>query len=75
MVIVGITGFVTACVAAASLNHPIVPTAQLPLKVDCAPAHTGDGLANTFIGADGVGVTVTVTLVLGLTQVPFTHTP
>ena len=60
-------------VKAASLNQVNVPSEQFPESVLDCPEQMADGLAVTAVGAAGVVVTATETVVAGLLQVPFTQ--
>jgi hypothetical protein len=55
--------------------HDKVPVAQVALSTLLEPEQIELGLANALVGANGVAVTVTVTLLAGLLQVPFTQAP
>jgi hypothetical protein len=55
--------------------HDKVPVAQVALSTLLDPEQIALGLANALVGANGVAVTVTVTLLAGLLQVPFTQAP
>ncbi len=70
---VGETVLEMVVVKAASLNQVNVPSEQFPERVLEAPEQMADGLAVTAVGAAGVVVTETVTLVAKLLQVPFTQ--
>jgi hypothetical protein len=72
-VTVGLTGLVTVVLSPASLYHVNVPKAQVPDRVLDAPVQMLDGLADTRVGAVGNVITVTVTEVELLLQLPFTH--
>jgi len=58
-----------------SVYHDNVPAAQVALNTLLEPEQIELGLADALVGANGVAVTVTVTLLAGLLQVPFTHAP
>jgi hypothetical protein len=60
-------------VKAMSEYHVSVPEAQTALKVELCPEQIEDGLAVAPVGADGVGVTVTVRAAVGLLHKPITH--
>ncbi len=60
-------------VKAASLNQVNVPKAQVPERVLDSPEQIADGLAVKAVGADGIVVTLTVTLAERLVQIPFTQ--
>ena len=60
-------------VKAASLNQVRVPSEQFPESVLDSPEQIADGLAVKPVGADGIVVTLTVTLAEGLVQIPFTQ--
>jgi len=60
-------------VKVASLNQVKVPNAQFPESVLDSPEQMADGLAVNAVGADGIVVTLTVTLAEGLVQIPFTQ--
>jgi hypothetical protein len=55
-------------VSAASLYQVIVPVAQVAESVELCPEQMVDGLADTAVGADGVGLTVIVVLEEALIQ-------
>jgi hypothetical protein len=55
--------------------HDKVPVAQVALSTLLEPEQIALGLAKALVGANGVAVTVTVTLLAGLLQVPFTQAP
>ncbi|CAN1524824.1 hypothetical protein MCERE19_01186 [Spirosomataceae bacterium] len=63
MVVLGLTVFETTLVSAASLYHVDVPLTQVADKVELCPEQIVLGLADTAVGADGVGFTVTVKFV------------
>ena len=71
--LVGLTGLVTVVVKAASLNQVSVPSEQVPASVLDSPEQIAEGLAVTAVGAAGVVVTETETVVAGLLQVAFTQ--
>lgn len=50
----------TVVVSAAFVYHVIVPLAQVAIKDVLCPAQIVAGLAETLVGAKGVGFTVTV---------------
>ena len=52
-----------------------MPVAQVALSTLLEPEQIALGLAKVLVGANGVAVTVTVTLLAGLLQVPFTQAP
>ena len=54
--------FVMTLVKAASLYHVSVPVAQVADRIELCPEQIVAGLAETAVGADGVGLTVTVVL-------------
>jgi hypothetical protein len=60
-------------VKAASLNQVSVPKAQFPVSVLDSLEQIAEGLAVKAVGADGMVVTLTVTLAEGLVQIPFTQ--
>ena len=60
-------------VKATSLNQVKLPKAQFPASVLDSPEQIADGLAVKPVGADGIVVTLTVTLAEGLVQIPFTQ--
>ncbi len=60
-------------VKAASLNQVNVPSEQFPASVLDSPEQIAEGLAVNAVGADGIVVTLTVTLAEGLVQIPFTQ--
>ena len=60
-------------VKATSLNQVRVPSEQFPESVLDSPEQIEDGLAVTAVGAAGVVVTETETVVAGLLQAPFTQ--
>ncbi len=70
---VGETTFEIVVVKAASLNQVSVPSEQFPESVLDSPEQIADGLAVNAVGADGIVVTLTVTLAEGLVQIPFTQ--
>jgi hypothetical protein len=49
-------------VCAASLYHVVVPVAQVAERIELCPEQMVVGLADTAVGADGVGLTVIVVL-------------
>jgi hypothetical protein len=55
--------------------HDNVPVVQVALKTLLDPEHISLGLAEAPIGASGIAVIVTVTLLAGLLQVPFIQAP
>lgn len=57
-------------VKAASLYQVVVPVAQVAASVELCPEQIVAGLAEIPVGADGVGLTVIVTLPEGLLQTP-----
>ncbi len=57
------------------MYHDKVPVAQVALSTLLDPEQIALGLAKALVGANGVAVTVTVTLLAGLLQVPFTQAP
>ncbi len=59
---VGLTGLDMIFVRAASLYHVVDPVAQVAASVELCPEQIVEGLAETAVGADGVGFTVTVAL-------------
>jgi hypothetical protein len=71
--VVGETTFEIVVVKAASLNQVNVPSEQFPASVLDSPEQIADGLAVTAVGAAGVVVTETETVVAGLLHVPFTQ--
>ena len=75
VVAAGLTGLVTATVRAASEYHVIVPVAHVADNVEFPPAQIVAGLAVAAVGAVVNAVTVTVTGVPVLLQVPLTHAP
>jgi uncharacterized protein YaiI (UPF0178 family) len=60
-------------VKVASLNQVKLPKAQVPERVLDELEQMADGLAVKAVGADGIVVTLTVTLADGLVQIPFTQ--
>jgi hypothetical protein len=58
-----------------SVNHDKVPDAQVALKTLLEPEQIALGLAEALVGATGVAITVTVTLLAGLLQIPLTQAP
>jgi uncharacterized protein YaiI (UPF0178 family) len=73
LVIVGETMLEIVVVKAASLNQVRVPSEQVPASVLDSPEQMADGLAVKVVGADGMVVTLTITLAEGLVQIPFTQ--
>ncbi len=73
MVVVGETVLEIVVVKAASLNQVRVPSEQFPESVLDSPEQIADGLVVNAVGADGIVVTLTVTLAEGLVQIPFTQ--
>jgi uncharacterized protein YaiI (UPF0178 family) len=71
--VVGETVLEMVVVKAASLNQVNVPSEQFPASVLDSPEQIADGLAVKPVGADGIVVTLTVTLADGLVQIPFTQ--
>ena len=61
MVTVGLTGLEITVVRLASLYQVVVPVAQVAASVELCPEQIVLGLAETAVGAVGVGLTVTVT--------------
>jgi cation transporter-like permease len=57
--VVGFTGLVTIVVKAALLYQVSVPVAQVAERVELCPEQIVAGLADTAVGAVGVGLTVT----------------
>lgn len=57
----------------ASLYQVVVPVAQVAESVELCPKQIVVGLAETAVGAVGVGLTVTITLPEALLQTPLTH--
>jgi hypothetical protein len=55
-------GLAIIVVKAASLYQVVVPVAQVAASVELCPEQTVAGLAETAVGAVGVGLTVTVVL-------------
>jgi len=55
--------------------HDNVPAAQVALNTLLEPEQIELGLADALVGANGVAVTVTVTLLAGLLHTPFTQAP
>jgi hypothetical protein len=73
---VGVAGLGLAIIVvkAASLYHVVVPVAQVAASVELCPEQIVVGLAETAVGAVGVGLTVTVALPETLLQIfPLTH--
>ena len=62
VVTTGLTGLVITEVNAELLYHVAVPVAQVAERVELCPEQIVAGLAETAVGADGVGLTVTLTL-------------
>lgn len=56
-------GLAIIVVKAASLYHVTVPVAQVAARVELCPEQIVVGLAETAVGAVGVGLTATVTFV------------
>ncbi len=71
--VVGETVLEMVVVKAASLNQFSVPNEQVPASVLDCPEQIAEGLAVKAVGADGIVVTLTVTLADGLVQIPFTQ--
>jgi hypothetical protein len=71
--VVGETVFEIVVVKAASLNQVKLPNAQFPESVLDSPEQIADGLAVKPVGAEGMVVTLTITLAEGLVQIPFTQ--
>jgi hypothetical protein len=69
----GLTGDVTVVLKAASEYQVRFPAAQVAVKVELWPEQMLAGPAAAAVGAAGVGVTVTRTLVEGLLHTPFTQ--
>jgi len=69
-VVVGLAGFgfEIAFVNPASLYQVVVPVAQVAASVELCPEHIVLWLAESPVGADGVGFTVTVTFEAALLQ-------
>jgi hypothetical protein len=61
VVTVGLTGLEITFVKVASEYQVVVPVAQVAASVELCPEQIVAGLAETEVGAVGVGLTVTVT--------------
>jgi ABC-type uncharacterized transport system ATPase subunit len=55
--------------------HDKVPVAQVALSTLLEPEQIALGLAKALVGANGVAVTVTVTLLAGLLHIPSIQAP
>ena len=53
--------------------HFAIPLAQVALNTELPPRQKDAGLADTLVGAAGNGVTLTVTGIAELLQVPLTQ--
>jgi non-canonical (house-cleaning) NTP pyrophosphatase len=73
VVTAGVTGEETVLVNAASENQVKVPEAQVAFKAVLSPVQIFGVVAETNVGAAGVGTIVTVTEADGLLHNPFTH--
>jgi purine nucleoside phosphorylase len=62
VVVAGLAGFVIVVVNEALVYQVAVPEAQVAESVELCPAQIVAGVANTAVGANGVGLTVKVTL-------------
>ncbi len=71
--VVGETVLEMVVVKFTSINQVKIPKAQFPESVLDSPEQIADGLAFKAVGADGMVVTLTVTLAEGLVQIPFTQ--